>query len=554
MLLVISIFQKIQHKCVIFQILLIYILINNVYYLSTHYSVLPYGDSYWDYNVVRTFLQSNSIYTILEQTGPAAIQTWYSGWPAIHTIAVMLSTTTGITPFQIVLLLPLIMSLGLFLIVYLFLKKISISLNLDKEIVYIGLLIFTLSPDVFFWRTQFVRLSLGMLFVFTLYYLIYKLILQPINQRRTITCLATIIVLSLVITHHFASFIAMSFLLLLFIFQIASKRIEKTKIGSKLFGSTLNIAILSLASIMLISIFIWWESFGTVIWPTVATGVSRFIRVIIGAREAEFYVPQPQYPAQLTATWTLTLLRLRDILMLVPSIFGLLLLWIKKPKTPQKLFIIYSILIFGLIFIINDITFKMEPFRLVTLALPFLALLTAIAYNTIKNKSRHIWHIFLPTIMILLVTSSFLGLWGHSFAPMHLYNPNINPSEIGEHTNPTQLNSFFNEKIPFGNIIRIWSDDVGSLILLIETNQSYKIRRLAPEDVQKIGKLGLELITEFSDLNVYKYYASVYSTIRSPEEAKAFAQTLKQHLISNCSRIYDDGQYRLWENKPGLGI
>jgi hypothetical protein len=411
----------------------------------------------------------------------------------------------------------------------------------------VGLLIYVLSPDIVFWNTQFVRMSLGLLWLSFLFYFIYLLISQPSYRTRKITLITTLIALSLIATHHFVSFIAMMFLFLLLILQNLEKHISKTRIGSKLFPSTFYIPTMSLAILMLVCTFLWWDSFGKIIWPTVAAGITRFIHVITGAREIEFFVPQPHYPAQLTPAWALALVRIRDVAMLVPSLIGMLIFWIKKPRTPARFFMVYAMIAFGLLFIVNDVTFKVEPFRLVTLAMPFIALLTASAYNEIKIRSDRLWKIILPAIIILLILTSFLGLWAHSFAPMHLYNPTINASEVGEHADISRLNDFFNKEIPMDNLKLIWGDDFGSLILLLNTNQLNKIQKLTPDNIQKMGANGSELFCEFSDLYLYKYYASTYSYIKDPKDARVFAQVIREHLSNNFDRIYDDGSYRFWE-------
>jgi hypothetical protein len=219
---------------------------------------------------------------------------------------------------------------------------------------------------------------------------------------------------------------------------------------------------------------------------------------------------------------------------------------IKKPRTPTRFFVVYGMIFFGLMFIINDVSFKIEPFRVITLAMPFIALLTATTYVEIKNRANRIWKIVLPPIVVLLVLTSFLGLWAHSFAPMQLYNPAVKASEVGEHPDVSRLNVFFNTKMNLDDFKLIWGDDFGSLILLLNTSQLSKIQRL-PDDLPQMGLTRSEVFCEVSDLFLYKYYASVYSYIQDPKNATAVAQAIGDRLETNFDRIYDDGMYRLWE-------
>lgn len=549
--LTISVLKGMRRRYVLLQILMIYLLIGNVYGLATHYSVLPYGDSYWEYAVVKTFSQSGTVYTIPEQAASTKILTWYSGWPLIHTLALILSTMSGISPFYAILVLPLVVSLCSFFVIYLFLEKARAALLMDREVVYLGLLIFALSPDIIFWRTQFVRMSFGLLWFNLIIYLLYSFVSQHYHVARGRgIVIAILAAFTLVMTHHFVSFLAAAFLLLLFILTTFGKYLRSTKVArlvpSILDVQTVRITIL-LASFMFICEFLWWSSFGNVIWPTVTNGITRFINVITGVKEIEFYVPQPIYPVQLTPTWALVLLRIRDIVMLIPSLVGVLVFWIKKPRNPSAGFVLYAMIVFGLLFIVNGVTFKLEPFRLVTLAMPFIALLTASAYNQIKLKSSYLKNIALPAIIILIMLTSFLGLWAHSFAPMHLYNPAIEASEVGEHSDIGQLERFFYAEIPIDNLKFVWGDDLGPLILLLSPSHLDRIQRLTPENIQKMGAGSSELFCESSDLFLYKYYAGAYSPIRDPGEAKNFSQAIREHLSGKFNRIYDDGTSRLWK-------
>lgn len=544
----ISIYLRMRRGFIVFQILLVFLLINSVYGLSTHYSVLPYGDSYWDYSLVRMFLQSGRVYTFPYEPS-SAILTWYSGWPVIHTLASIVSSVTGIAPFYVVQLVPIIISLCFFFVIYLLLEKASGALALKSEVVYLGLLIFALSPDMILWDTQFVRMSLGLLWLGLIFYITYLLLSQSSYRKRGIIVVGVLVAISLVATHHFVSFMAALFLLTLFVFLFLGKRFGDGKIGSRLFPSNLYVPTISFAVLMLVCVLVWWEGFGqttTILWDTVKQGVTRIINLFTGTSRIAFYVPQASYPAQLAPAWAVDLLRVRDAMMLLPMLLGIPILLIKKPRTPTRFFVVYGMVFFGLMFVINDVSFKIEPFRVVTLAMPFIALLTATTYVEIKIRANRIWKIVLPTIVTLLVLTSFLGLWAHSFAPMHLYNPAIKISEVGEHPDVSRLNVFFETKIKLDDFNFIWGDDFGSLILLLNTSQLTKITRL-PDDLSTMGLNRPELFCEVSDLFLYKYYASIYSYIQDPKNATTVAHAIGDRLQKTFDRIYDDGMYKLWE-------
>jgi len=57
-----------------------------------------------------------------------------------------------------------------------------------------------------------------------------------------------------------------------------------------------------------------------------------------------------------------------------------------------------------------------------------------------------------------------------------------------------------------------------------------------------------ELVCEFSDLNLYRYYAGKSSFV-TPEQGETFQYELNQYFESSLARIYDDGKYRFWVNE-----
>jgi len=539
-------------KSVIFHLFLVYLLINNVYGIATHYSVLPYGDAYWEYAVVRTFSEEDSVSMIHSDGYPATKLTWYSGWPFLHTLAVIFSRISGINPFQTLLIFPLILSICSFVLVYLFLRKLGEALDLKHESISLGLFVYVTSPDVIFWRTQFVRQNLGMFWLLLLFLVNYLMMSEPPNQKRKMAVISLILIPSLVISHHFTSFTAMLYLFLLFILLNIGKFIARMKVQRKFFKPTQTLSsagsTLVLALLMMMTIYVYWDRIsGEVILPVVQSKIERFVQVLSGIRETSFFVPNPYYPDQLSQTWVVLLLRVRDIAMYMPSLFGLLLLWKKRTKAFPKLFVVCSTLAFGLLFIVNNLTFRVEPYRLVAMFSPFVALLTALAYSEVK-KLRRTWNVLVPVVVTLIVLSSFVGLWGHNFAPMHLYNSSISQLEVGENTDPSSISEFVNCRIPDGSFNLMWTDDVGSLLLLLHPNQFEKIRGISPKFIEQLGSFGNESFCELSDLNVYSYYAGIYSIVKNPTDSKIFREVLSGNLSAKFNRIYDNGKYRFWKS------
>ena len=544
-LLVIQILRNRPGKFLIFQIAIVFLLIRNTYYFSTNYSIIPFDDGNWDYGVVKTFIENGSISVIQEPR----LLTWYSGWPLLHTLAASLSQISGIDAFHVVLLLPSIIAMVSFIFVYLFVEKIRKSMNIDAGVTSLALLIYATSPDNLFWSMQFVRQNFGILMITIIFYLIYLLTISPRN--RSYAVLTIFFVMSLVITHHFTSFTAIAYLFLFSAFLAIGKHLAKSKVGSRIFWSSPNLSTIGIALAAFAFLFIWWNSFGLIVWPTIGSGIKRFIEVLMGIREIEYLPQQAYYPSLLTPSWTLSLLRLRDLLMYFPALLGLFLIITKASKTPTKFFVIYSTLSFGILFFFDNVFFRVELYRLVGLSLPFLALLSATSYTQLEKKLRHNWNILISIAVItILLLSSFIGLWAHNFAPLHLYDPSINSIEVGERNiDYMRVNEFLNQKISIGRFQTIWTDDTNPLIQLLHPTEYNKIRELMPDMHACIRELSLhgdKLVCVFKDLNLYAYYAGTSSPVKSPQDAEVFRYEFRQYLGSNFNLIYNDGKYELW--------
>jgi hypothetical protein len=504
-----------------------------------NYSIIPFGDGNWDYGVVKTFLQKESVFVINEPN----ILSLYSGWPLLHTFAAVLSSVSGLDAFHLALLLPSIISITSFMFVYLLVEIMRKALKLDTSITPIALLIYTVSPDSIFWPMQFVRQNIGILLFTVILYLIVKSVGNPSNPKYR--ALLFFFIFPLVIGHHFTSFIAVVYLFLFSAFSVIGKRFGKD-LKTDLWHQT-RMTLLNLMLVAFSALFVWWNYVATMVWPYIISGIERLSRLIMGIREVEFLPRQASYPTLLTPPWVSSLLLLRDILIYLPVFFGLLIIAKKAPKASEKFFLVYSTLAFASVIILDNLIFKIGTIRIVAISLPILVLLSAVLYSYIQNKLKHIWKISITaTLVATLLFSSFIGLWGHNFAPLHLYDPNINSAEIGERNKDFIRIADFQARIPIRNFDIVWADDRSPLLLLLEPEDYSKIRWLPNKDVQKLGTYNHEIVCVFKDLNLYFYHAGIFSPVDTPEDAKIIKRALEQRLENKFNCIYNDGKYDVW--------
>jgi hypothetical protein len=537
-LLTAQIVKRRNTKFLILQIALLGLFLKNVYYLNTNYSIIPFDDGNWDYAVVRTFKEEGKI-SVISRTNSSGLMEWYSQWPLLHVFATLLSEISGIDPLYISMLVPAVISVLSFTFVFLIVDKSRQIFSLNPMTTSLALLLYVVAAESVFWPMQFVHQNIGILFITIIVFLVFKLSIQ--SDRKDLV-LVILLVCSLAIAHSFTSFVAVGYLLLLYFILIIWNNIRRVRVSELSHFFLKKLATISLVSIVFL--LVWNENYGIGVWVYVANSLNRFIGLVTGARPLE-YLPTPvKYPSVLTPQWATILVILRDTLIYVPIIFGLFFVLLKI-RNIRKYVLISSALSFGMIFVINNFAFRVEMFRVLVTAMPITVLLGGIAYSQLA-RSKGIKTNVLAFCIIILVISSFVGLWGHQFAPIHLYDPSIEPIAVGErYYDFMRVNSFFSTKIPINSYNTILSDDRNPLTYLISSRDYFKIKQLKLLDNSGVNSTGKTLICAFKGLFLYSYFARSYSTLETIEDANRVRLLLTQQL-NEKTIIFDDGKYRFW--------
>jgi hypothetical protein len=534
----------VNSKIVIFQLFLIFFLIRNVFYLSTK-NVIPFGDAYWDYAVEKTFLQQGQITTIEgivrpTEAGGISQLTWYSGWPFLHTFGISFSFITGLDPVYLNLILSNFLGLISFVFIYLTLEKFRVKMNLPKGITFIALLLYIITPEAIFWQMQFVRQSFALVLLIPIIYFLYILTCE--KPERKYYFILGLLILSLVFSHHVTALILALFLLIFPILNIIGNVISGWRKLKWIYSPINSKLFLGFGGLAFIAMFLWWLRNSTTIIPTITSRIILFFENF-GMERAFSAGLAPQYPSIIRPFWVPLLLGLRDLLIYVPAAIGFVILW-RKQSDPPKFFISYSLLSFGILFIVN-VVFSIEPLRIILFMAPFLAFLSSLVYNRIQQISKNRGKIILFSGLVLLVFSSFMGLWAHSFAPIHLYDPSVNPVEIGEATPDfMRLKPFFENYINMSNFEEVRADVIARLVYLLDPEEFDKIKSLPAENLDQIDREDA-LICSFNDLNLYLYYGYIWSPIEA-SEAKVIQKELNEYINNNFNRIYSDGSSILW--------
>ncbi len=146
----------------------------------------------------------------------------------------------------------------------------------------------------------------------------------------------------------------------------------------------------------------------------------------------------------------------------------------------------------------------------------------------------------------LVLFSAFIGIWGHSFAPLQLFDPRVNSEEVGER------NTFFggifgySQNVNFSRFDVVWADDRSPLLNLLPSEAFAKIQWLPTNDTRKLGSSGMQIVYVVKDLNLYFYHAGVFSPVKDPADVGSVRDAISLKLQESFNGLYDDGKNVVW--------
>jgi len=559
---------KYRRPFVFVQLLLLFLVIRNVYPMASHYSVLPFGDPYGQYGVVRAFLQQNDAAIVhLGVEWPATWLTNYSAWPGIQLLAIAVHRVCNFDAYTVALALPWVFAIVWFLLAYLLTSRLVRDLGLSEKVGNFALVVMVTSPFLLM-PLLFKYTELALAYFTTILYLIYRGIITR-SPSGSFTIMFVILAGALVITHHHSAIISILYLVLFSSLGLVGKYLS-SKTRSVLFPRPPpTIWPFAMAAIMFALLSLWVGLYATTFWPTLSSTAERSIEVLIpgvvtpevltpsavedsaevlttGAPKLELFVRMTYVPllVSLTPRWLLWLLLIREIVTYAPAIVGFILLWRKRIAALQKSFIIYSLAAAGVLFSIGLFITGLSSFRLIFMFAILIALSVAVFYHAPKSKATHVFSGLRIVVVILLVFTSLLGLWGHRYAPVHLYDPSVSWVQAGDHpVGWTRMDRFFDKYVNYEDVDRIASDDWFVLSLIMPIDQFEKAR---PIERMKSGDHTDTFVMEFRELNTHSYI-----TVDEPERyAPEFTEVnFRQKLEMTYNLIYNDNQFRLWRFK-----
>ena len=165
----------------------------------------------------------------------------------------------------------------------------------------------------------------------------------------------------------------------------------------------------------------------------------------------------------------------------------------------------------------------------------------------IKVSKKNLGIALKVTLFGILVLTSFIGLWGHNFIPLHLYDSTLDQKSIGEHNEYADRVQHFLSAINYDVIEKIYSDDYGILLQMVPTAYYGKLERL--ENLKATDDGRKELIIELCGGNTYHYFAIPgYATYNSQYLSKLVSesnQKIEYIVNQKYSNIFNDGTFNI---------
>lgn len=556
-----------RHSSLAIQVFLLFLFLNLIYYVATNFRIIPFWDGNWDFAVTTKFMDDGRIYKIPYTDPPvnfgdypAKILSIYSGWPLLHTLTLILSKVTGINLFLLSQLLPFLISFASFLFVYLIIEKFGSSLKLGTQAINLAILLYVTSAEALFYPMQFVQQNFGLTLFYAVLYGFYMSKHGKVDSRKYYA-LTLLFVIALIISHHFTSAIMIT-LFFLFELVINFQRLLgefKAKNSAWKINTIPTISVFVLAIFSSVFLFLWWgwgEFATTYVWRKLSATIIRSFELFTGTQTI-IYLPSAYYPESLRPPSVILLLTIRDVFTYVLAIFGLFVVIFKARVSVNqydRVFIILLSFATGITFILNYLFFRIEIFRILIIALPLIVLLSSTSLIYLPGKKKR--KLIVGIVSFTLIFSALIGLWGHRFAPLHLYNPDMNLLDVGErYTDVLRIYHFFNQKVEVDHFQAIWTDDSAAIISLLKSKDYSKVMFLNYDFIamHSIKRFQYdELVCELHNFNTYRYFTGG-ATSTSPDEGEFMRQEMTNYLQNNVMgiRIFDDGKYRFWIYRGG---
>lgn len=415
------------------------------YMLSTHFTVLAYGDPYGQFLVLRELAATSHI-TLLSFSTPIEVTQpyqMYVGWPGIQIVALAFSEMTNVP------LLQTSMALSIAFFVFLTLASFALAKSVLRNIFFplrnFPTLVALVPAFLPFYDdpTQFkynfpadVMMICGVLLLLESY------------TKRTNKYLFPLVILTagVGLTHNETSFIWMVFVLLVLgasVFQtVLSRYVHKISLYMPVAPKSSNA--LGAGIVLLTVTVAVWVGFGYYVLRSLPYYLETLIHPF-GIAPLGISPVSTTDLTSLTPSWLVSLIHIRTSVLFSTFVAGLMVL-LARPRLYRDSTITWFLL---LACAFAGGTAFLGSFFQGYYGLTLLTVLDAIVCITpfiyLATRSKTSARIGALSVIVLFVSIGFLGFWGNSFAPAYIFDKSISAPSLGEHPTTWSIASSFME-------------------------------------------------------------------------------------------------------------
>lgn len=405
-----------------------------IYFVSTNFKVLPFGDPYSAYGLLNYTLQSHHISILQFQPffiplNSAAI---YSQWPGFDLLSASLVEITGFTPFQVALILPSALYFVSFLLAYLILKGLITKTGLKVHNWLTLCLTIVVSDPYFMLPLLFKYSTLATVLVLTA-----LLLLLSFDGSRMFSLI--IVYAGLIITHSITSVFWLGLIALLVIgaFIARSNKLSKESHSYHFLPNFSDRAYNQLKKFFLVilSLMIAWLVFsGTFV-------ISFFKAILLILFQGSLFLAFQQVSlgnplSSYAPVWVTQLLQIRNAFFLIALVLGTLVLLFKpktfKDRTIATILLAITLLSAAFSFIPSFGTYEFLDYSFLLFA-PILAMIISMPLVIMFSHRDKLARFASVGMIMLLLFTAAVGLWAAQYAPVPIYDPNVSPISFGEH-------------------------------------------------------------------------------------------------------------------------
>ena len=519
------------------------------YHSYTSFSGLYGGDAALDLLLANTLVETGELSIINHDLYNNRLA-FYSAWPMSQLSVACLSMVGGISTLSSSHAIRAVFFISTLFCHYCIIRWFCERGLASTKLIKWGLLVPVFMPDMVYWQMEVVRQNFGILshsfFLFTL------LKLTERKNKLFYSVLVIISCLCLSFSHTLTSAISVMILILFATFLEFSSR--KANIEISHFRSTL----VNITSMIAITTMLWWVLIGGVLFPKIRGVLRHFYEILTGTKEY-FLDPTSVIPPELSPDWIFPILLPRDVVIMGLTAAGFIRLSFHQlSEKPSKTYLIFGSLVLSYVCVFTAFFFWTEPFRVLTMVAPLMAVsfMYSIEWIGSKLSDSGVRRNLLGqiSILLLLFPAAFLAPFSHAYSTLYIFDDEIKSTKFGEASGNSESATRF--LLSHSSEINVTVDFPDNAFQFVDLENLSRFNSLDIEVVYGSGEdEGEVFFANRNDISLFVRDGSIYNPSRKVAHetggdfftfATEFREATLQSLETSSNKIYDAEGASIW--------